>query len=63
MSPTPDPTPADIERMTAEIRAEWTAEEKMRRLRPDLRPSFTRCDGEQIEMSAEGYERHHSGRG
>ena len=61
-SRTKDPSPAEIAAACLEIRSGWTAEEHHRRMRVDLRPSFTRCDGERLEMSGDDYERHHSGR-
>jgi hypothetical protein len=57
-----DPTPAEIEQLTAQIRATWSPAEKMRRLRPDLRPCFTLADGETEEMTADVYNGHHSER-
>ena len=54
-----DPTPEQIEQLTAEIRATWTPAERMKRLRVDLRPTYTRCDGEHEVMSPADYERHH----
>ncbi|MCX7397112.1 MAG: hypothetical protein NT138_05465 [Planctomycetales bacterium] len=57
-----DPSPEQIEQLTAEIRATWTAAERLRRLRADWRPMFTRCDGEKLEIEAADYERHHEQR-
>lgn len=57
-----DPTPEEIRIACAEIRAEWTADEKLRRLRVDLRPTFTVADGRRLEMSDAAYNRHHEGR-
>jgi hypothetical protein len=54
-----DPTPAEIEQLTAEIRATWTAAEKMRRLRSNQRPSVMLCDGRPMTMASEDYDRHH----
>ena len=34
----------------------------MRRLRPDLRPTFTVADGRRLEMSSEAYSGHHGER-
>ena len=57
-----DPSPEQIEQLTAEIRATWTAAERMKRLRVDWRPSFTRCDGATEEMTADVYNGHHNER-
>jgi hypothetical protein len=54
-----DPSPEQIEQLTAEIRATWSHRERMSRLRADCRPSFTRCDGERLEIEAADYEQHH----
>ena len=57
-----DPTPEQIAAICAEIQSTWTAAERLRRLRSDQRPTFTRCDGVRETMAAEDYERHHSER-
>jgi hypothetical protein len=57
-----DPTPEQIEQLTAEIRATWTPAERMKRLRVDLRPTYQRCDGEHEVMSPADYENHHASR-
>ena len=57
-----DPTPAEIAQRCAEIQATWTPDEKLKRLRSDLRPSFVRCDGELMTMDADVYEGHHDAR-
>jgi hypothetical protein len=62
MAATKDPSPEQIRLACLEIQATWTAAEKMRRLRPDLRPHYTRCDGETEEMAADVYDRHHDRR-
>ena len=54
-----DPTPAKIAELCLEIQRGWSEQEKLKRLRVDLRPTFTRCDGERLEMSSSVYERHH----
>lgn len=59
MAATRDPSPAEIEQMTAEIRAGWTPAEKLKRLRVDLRPHYTRCDGVEEDIDAEDYDEHH----
>ena len=62
MRKTKDPSPEQIEQLTAEIRGTWTAAERLRRLRVDLRPAYTRCDGVTEEMAADVYNGHHSER-
>jgi hypothetical protein len=57
-----DPTPEQIRNECLLIQQTWTPAEKMRRLRPDLRPHYQRCDGETEEMTAANYDRHHMAR-
>ena len=57
-----DPSPAEIAAACLEIQRGWSEQEKLKRLRVDLRPTFTRCDGERLEMSSEDYSEHHDGR-
>jgi hypothetical protein len=57
-----DPTPAEIAAACLLIQSTWTEAERMKRLRSDLRPTFTRCDGVTEEMTAEVYEGHHERR-
>ncbi len=57
-----DPTPTEIAAACLLIQAGWTPDEKLKRLRSDLRPSFVRCDGEREEMTADIYRGHHSER-
>ena len=57
-----DPTPAEIAAACLEIQRGWSEQEKLKRLRSDLRPSFVRCDGELMTMAAEDYEGHHDTR-
>jgi hypothetical protein len=59
---TNDPSPAEIEQLTAEIRSTWSPAEKMRRLRSDQRPSVMLCDGRPMTMASEDYDRHHDAR-
>ena len=54
-----DPSPEQIEQLTAEIRATWTAAERLRRLRADWRPMFTLADGRQQGIEAADYNQHH----
>ena len=57
-----DPTVEEIRLACLEIQSTWTPEERMKRLRVDLRPVFVRCDGVSETMSAEVYDRHHERR-
>jgi hypothetical protein len=57
-----DPTPEEIAQRCAEIQAGWSPEERMKRLRSDLRPHYTRCDGVTEPMTAANYDRHHERR-
>lgn len=57
-----DPTPEQIEAACLLIQAGWSPEERMRRLRADLRPTYQRGDGERLEMSSDVYDRHHRAR-
>jgi hypothetical protein len=57
-----DPSPGEIRQICAEIQSTWTAAERMKRLRADLRPHYTRCDGETEEMTADVYNGHHEQR-
>ena len=54
-----DPTPKEIAAACLEIQSTWTATERMKRLRVDLRPMYTRCDGERLEMTSDVYDGHH----
>ncbi len=54
-----DPSPSEIAELTAEIRSGWTAEERLRRLRADLRPEYSLADGSMQTMSSVAYEAHH----
>lgn len=62
MATNTEPTPTEITAACLEIQAGWTAEEKLKRLRADLRPTYTRCDGETEAMTADVYNRHHMAR-
>jgi hypothetical protein len=57
-----EPTPTEIAAECLLIQSTWTAAERMKRLRPDLRPHYTRCDGEHEEMTADVYNGHHNER-
>ena len=62
MTATRDPSPEEIAELCLEIQRGWSEQEKLKRLRVDLRPVFTRCDGERLEMSSSVYEGHHGQR-
>jgi hypothetical protein len=57
-----DPTPEQIAAACLLIQATWTPAEKLKRLRVDLRPTFTSCDGRELEIDAAAYNRHHEQR-
>lgn len=58
----PDPTPEEIRLICREIQAGWSERERLSRLRVDLRPVYTRCDGVTEEMSSDVYAGHHEAR-
>lgn len=62
MTATKDPSPAEIAAACLLIQAGWSETERLKRLRVDLRPTYTRCDGERLEMSSSVYDGHHAGR-
>ena len=62
MTATRDPSPAEIAAACLEIQRGWSEQEKLKRLRVDLRPTYTRCDGVTESMTAEVYDRHHTRR-
>jgi hypothetical protein len=53
-----DPSPAQIAAMCLEIQSTWTAEERLKRLRCDWRPTFVRCDDVQVDMDLRVYDQH-----
>ena len=57
-----DPSLAEIAAACLEIQRGWSEQEKLKRLRVDLRPTYTRCDGERLEMSSSVYDGHHERR-
>jgi hypothetical protein len=61
MSPQ-DPSPTEIAAACLEIQSTWTEAERLKRLRADLRPTYTRCDGVTETMTADVYDRHHERR-
>lgn len=62
MAATRDPSPAEIAAICLEIQAGWTPQERMKRMRPDMRPHYTRCDGVEEDIDAEDYDDHHAQR-
>ena len=62
MKATKDPSPEQIRLACLDIQAGWTPQERMKRLRADLRPHYTRCDGVTEDIDAEDYADHHEAR-
>ena len=62
MAATRDSSPAEIAAACLLIQSTWTAAERMKRLRSDLRPTYTRCDGIEEHIDAEDYADHHEAR-
>ena len=62
MTATRDPSPEEIAELCLEIQRGWSEQEKLKRLRVDLRPMYTRCDGVTETMAAESYIGHHDAR-
>jgi hypothetical protein len=59
---TKDPSPEQIAAACLQIQAGWSERERMSRLRSDLRPQYTRCDGVTEPMTAANYDGHHERR-
>ena len=57
-----DPSAKEIAAECLLIQATWSPREKLSRLRSDLRPTYTRCDGETEGFDAETYSSHHEQR-
>lgn len=57
-----EPTQRQIAAACAAIRATWTPQERLDRLRADQRPTYTRCDGITEEIHAFDYIGHHDAR-
>lgn len=57
-----DPSPEEIRLACLEIQAGWTEVERLKRLRPDLRPSHRLADGRMRAMDADDYAGHHETR-
>jgi hypothetical protein len=62
MTQNADPSPEQIAAACREIRAGWSPEETLRRLRSDLRPTYRRADGQRETFVADDYETHHERR-
>lgn len=58
MTQSKDPSPEEITRMCAEIQASWSQQERLKRLRVDLRPMVRTADDRLCDVSAEHYEQH-----
>ncbi len=54
-----DPTPAEIAERAAEIRAGWSPDELLKRLRSDWRPDYQLADGRRQVMNLDIYAQHH----
>ena len=54
-----DPSPAEIAAACLEIQRGWSEQEKLKRLRVDLRPTYRTADGRRLEMTEVAYDRHH----
>jgi hypothetical protein len=57
-----DPSPEEIAEACLMIQAGWSERERLSRLRVDLRPHYTRCDGVDEEFDADTYNGHHEQR-
>lgn len=57
-----DPTLEQIAAACLLIRSGWSDDEKLKRLRADLRPSYRLADGRQQAMSNAAYNVHHGQR-
>jgi hypothetical protein len=57
-----DPTPEQIRLACLLIQSRWSDDEKLKRLRVDLRPQYRRADGRQQVMSNADYNVHHEQR-
>lgn len=62
MAATKDPTPAEIAELCLEIQRGWSEQEKLKRLRSDLRPSRRLADGTMHDIGSDDYSGHHGTR-
>jgi len=58
MNTKPDPSPEEIAAACAEIQSHWGANERLRRLRSDERPTVACADGRPVAMAADDYVKH-----
>ena len=58
MNTKPDPSPRELAQACAEIQSTWSADERLRRLRSDLRPMVSCADGRLLAVSADDYAKH-----
>ena len=62
MSTKPDLSPSELHQSCLEIQAGWSPDERLKRLRADLRPMVKAADGRLVTMAAADYG-HHERRG
>jgi len=58
MNTKPDPSAAELTSLCAEIQSAWSADERLRRLRSDERPTVQAADGRLVSVSAADYQAH-----
>ena len=56
--PNADPSPEEIAAACREIQSTWSPDERLRRLRSDLRPTVACADGRHVSVTADDYETH-----
>lgn len=54
-----DPTPEQIHQACQLIQSGWTPDERLKRLRADLRPMVACADGRHVAVTGGDYEGHH----
>jgi len=54
-----DPSPSEIAERCLLIQAIWTPDERMKRLRVDLRPMVRTGDGRLLDVTVDDYDGHH----
>jgi len=62
MSTKPDPSPNELALACLQIQSHWTPDERLKRLRADLRPMVKAADDRLVSVSAADYG-HHERRG
>ena len=55
-----DPSPAEIAAACLQIQATWTSAVRLKRMRPDQRPSFRKVNGEAVTIDLAIYSEHHA---